>query len=77
LTHVAQDSETSLEAIFKSKVRSAWNFTLQKGQYLCMEKPLQTKSSLSTKWEKEDRHVERESWIRWGTCLLNQLPMHH
>jgi len=32
---------------------------------------------LSTKWEKEERQVKRESWIRWGTCLLNQLPMHH
>jgi len=19
----------------------------------------------------------KKSWIRWGTCLLNQLPMHH
>jgi len=41
LTHV--DSETSLEAIFRSKSRPAWNFIHQKRQYLCMEKSLQTK----------------------------------
>jgi len=38
LTHVPQDSEASLETLFKSKSRPAWNFTLQKRQYSCMEK---------------------------------------
>jgi len=28
--YTPQDSETSLEAIFRSKSRPAWNFTLQK-----------------------------------------------
>jgi len=40
-------SETSLEAIFKSRGRPAWNFSLQKGQYFCKEKSLQTKSLFS------------------------------
>jgi len=32
---------------------------------------------LSTKWEKEERHVERGRQTRWETSLLNQLPIHH
>jgi len=41
--YTPQDSETPLEAIFRSKSRPAWNFTFQKTQYLCLEKSLQTK----------------------------------
>jgi len=76
LTHVPQDSETSLDAISKSKGRPAWNFTLQKGQYAKKSHYRQV-FFLSTKWEKQERYVERKHWIRWGACLLNQLPMHH
>jgi len=34
--YTPQDSET-FETIFRSKSKPAWNFTLQKRQYLCME----------------------------------------
>jgi len=75
--YIPQDSKTSLEAIFRSKNRPAWNFTLQKRQYLCMEKSLQKQDFFSTKWETEEKQVEKESRIRLGACLLKQLPMHH
>ena len=36
----------------------------KKGQYFCTDKSLQAKSFLkSTKWEKEERHVKKESHI--------------
>jgi len=40
--YTPQDSERSLEAIFRTESRPAWNFTLQKRQCLCMEKSLQS-----------------------------------
>jgi len=73
--YTPQDIETSLESGLKA------------GQ---LEIPLSKKDNiyawkshyrqnifLSTKWETEERQVERESRIRLGACLLNQLPMHH
>ena len=42
-----------------------------------MEKSLQTRDFLSMKWETEENQVEKESRIRLGAFLLNQLPMHH
>jgi len=75
--YTPQGSETSVEAIFRSKSRPAWTFSLQKRQYLCMEKSLQTRDFLSMKWETEENQVEKESRIRLGAFLLNQLPMHH
>ena len=36
-----------------------------------MVKSLQTKGFLSTKWETEEKQVEKESRIKLGACLLN------
>jgi len=58
--YTPQDSETSLEAIFRSKSMPAWNFTLQKRQYLCMEKSLQTNDFFKYKV----RNRRKASWKR-------------
>jgi len=42
-----------------------------------MEKSLQKQDFFSTKWETEEKQVEKESRIGLGACLLKQLPMHH
>jgi len=75
--YAPQDSETSPEAIFRSKSRPASNFTHQKGNIYAWKSHYRQKIFLSTKWETEERQVERESQVRLGVCLLNQLPMHH
>jgi len=76
--YVPQDSETtSLEVIFRSKGRQAWNFTSKKDNVYARKSHYRQNVFLSTKWETEERQVERESRIKWGVCLLNQLPMHH
>jgi len=58
--YTPQDSEISLEAIFRSKSRPAWNFTLQTTLHLCTEKSLQTKDFFKYKV----RNRRKASWKR-------------
>ena len=60
--YTPQDSETSPEAIFRFKSKPAWNFTLQKRQYLCMEKPLQTKDFFKVQSEKQKKGKLKEKF---------------
>jgi len=46
--YTPQDSETSLEAIFTSKSRPAWNFTLQS---LCFKYKVRNRRQASWKWK--------------------------
>jgi len=75
--YTPQDSETSLEAIFRSKSRPAEISLSKKENIYVWKSHYRQKIFLSTKWETEERQVERESRIRLGACLLNQLPMYH
>jgi len=50
---------------------------IKKGNIYAWKSHYRQKIFLSTKWETEERQVERESQVRLGVCLLNQLPMHH
>jgi len=63
--YTPQDSEISLEAIFRSKSRPAWNFTPKKKQYSCMEKSLQTKEFFRYKV----RNRRKPSWKRMSNQI--------
>jgi len=66
LTHVPQDSGTSLEAIFIARGRPGRNFTLQNGTIFMHGKVITCKGFFHKKNEmsKKERRVEKESQIR-------------